>query len=137
ALIMREEGFRARPYYCSEGFPTIGYGRVLGAKGTPLPNLRVTPEAEHGFVLAEVNRLAQALAGKWPWFVTCHPARQAVLISMAYQLGLAGVCRFKRMLAAIAVQDFELAAKEMLNSQWAKQTPARAQRAAKVMRQGA
>ena len=31
-----EEGFSAKPYYCSAGYPTIGIGQRIGPKGAPL-----------------------------------------------------------------------------------------------------
>lgn len=58
-----------------------------------------------------------------------------VLTCMAFQMGGSGVRKFKKMLAALSVDDYDRAADEMLNSKWARQdTPARAQRLADVMR---
>jgi len=31
-MLAKEEGFRAKPYYCSENYPTIGYGEKIGDK---------------------------------------------------------------------------------------------------------
>ena len=56
-----------------------------------------------------------------------------VLIEMAFQIGVAGVFEFKKMLAALIDHDFELAAAEMLNSPWAKQQPDHAQTLAKTL----
>ena len=53
---------------------------------------------------------------------------------MAYQMGLEGVLNFKKMWAAIEVDDYVTAAAEMINSRWAMQTPARANRLADRMR---
>jgi lysozyme len=39
---------------------------------------------------------------------------------MSYQLGIAGLMRFKRMWAAIEKEDWILARSEMLDSRWAK-----------------
>jgi len=45
-MLKKEEGFRAKPYLCSEGFPTIGYGEKIGDKYEALPNITTTePEA--------------------------------------------------------------------------------------------
>jgi lysozyme len=59
--------------------------------------------------------------------------RQAVLIDMSYQLGVTGVLRFTKMWSAIAAGHFKTAAAEMLDSLWARQTPARAKRLAFIM----
>ena len=95
-LLEKEEGFRAKPYLCSEGYPTVGYGQRIGAKNQPL----------------------------------------SVLISMAYQLGVDGLAEFKNMLAAIKDERWQEAETHALDSLWAKQTPARAKRHARVLATG-
>lgn len=62
--------------------------------------------------------------------------RQEVLIQMVFQLGADGVRQFKKTLESIRLGNFDAASKGMLASRWAKQTPKRAQRLAKAMRQG-
>ena len=63
-------------------------------------------------------------------------ARTAVLVSMAYQMGVAGLAQFKNTLSLIEHKHFDDAAKAMLDSKWAKQTPNRAKRHAEQMRSG-
>ena len=60
--------------------------------------------------------------------------RRAVLLSMAYQMGVDGLMKFKNMWAAINRQDWDDAADQMLDSKWARQTPERAGRHARIMR---
>ena len=36
SLIKYEEGWRPKPYLCSEGYPTAGFGFKLGPKNAPL-----------------------------------------------------------------------------------------------------
>ena len=62
--------------------------------------------------------------------------RLAVLESMCYQLGIAGFRKFKNMISAIDIGDWGEAAKQALDSRWAKQTPKRAERHAEVLRTG-
>ena len=70
--------------------------------------------------------------------------RRAVIISMVFQMGGAGVRKFKNFIQAVKGGDFEVAANEMLyanvqagrRSAWYKQTPERCQRAADAMRDG-
>lgn len=62
--------------------------------------------------------------------------RQEVLIMMVFQLGEKGVGRFRKMIEAIEKKDYELAAKEMLDSRWAQQTPNRARELSKIMESG-
>ena len=53
---------------------------------------------------------------------------------MAEQLGPAGVLGFHDMLEALASEDWDGAATAALDSQWARETPARAKHAAQVFR---
>lgn len=134
-----EEGFRASPYYCSEGYPTVGYGKKLGPKHTPLLwyTFRVPEPVAAVWLQHDVAELAGRIQERHPreWDA-CNTRRRDVLIAMAYQLGLDGLANFKRTLAAIERGDFAAAADEMLDSKWATQTPARARRLAEVMTRG-
>ena len=49
-----------------------------------------------------------------------------LIIEMVFQLGKTGVSKFRNMWKALKVPDYPTAAKEMLDSRWAKQTPGRA-----------
>ena len=62
--------------------------------------------------------------------------RGEVLVEMAYQMGVGGLFKFKRMWAALAVGAYSGAAHEMLDSRWAKQTPKRAKELAEIMQTG-
>ena len=48
-------------------------------------------------------------------------------------MGFAGVSKFKMMIKALKEKDFTEAAKQMLDSRWAKQTPSRANQLSKQM----
>ena len=53
---------------------------------------------------------------------------------MTFQMGLGGVLKFKKMLAALQVKDYTTARREALNSAWARQTPQRAKRVTDLMK---
>ena len=38
SLLQYEEGFREKPYVCSEGYPTVGTGIRIGPKGAAPSN---------------------------------------------------------------------------------------------------
>jgi lysozyme len=132
-LIRAEEGFVPHAYPDSLGYLTIGYGTLIDKrKGGGIT------ESE-AFTLLR-NRLAAIHAGldeALPWWRGMNDTRRAVLASMAYQLGLAGVLRFARTLDAMEAGDYATAARGMRASLWAKQTPGRAARAARAMETGA
>ena len=53
---------------------------------------------------------------------------------MCFQMGLAGFCKFKKDISNMQDKNWKVAADEMLDSLWAKQTPARANRLADIVR---
>ena len=136
-IIALEESFRAKPYYCSERFPTVGYGERVGDKNAPLPNITRTEKEAREFLRKRIQDSITKLSTQKPLaWSKCNQQRQAILISMVYQLGLTGVLNFKKMWAAIESENFEEASRQMLDSLWAKQTRNRALRHAKTMKDG-
>ena len=54
------------------------------------------------------------------------PIVESVLIEMAFQLGLPRLKKFIKFIEGLQEEDYNKAADEMIDSRWAKQTPARA-----------
>lgn len=137
-ILKLEEGYKQYPYKCTLGFNTIGYGRVLSPnKNDPLPNIVANEKEELEFLRKRINQhIADIQRAKPLAWSKCNEQQQAILISMTYQLGFTGVLVFKKMWAAIEMGNFEEASKQMLDSLWAKQTPKRALRHAKTMKDG-
>lgn len=130
-MLEREEGFKSIPYYCSEGYPTVGIGWRIGNKHQSLSDfkhIKLCQAAAHAQCEFQVAGLTSMLSDKFAFFKDLSEPRQCVLISMAYQLGVTGLCGFKKMLSAIAKGDFVTAAHEGLDSRWSLQTPERARR---------
>ena len=127
-MIMKAEGWNPKPYKCTEGIWTIGFGtnitRITREEGNALLDLRLNKIIDHDLLTfrEELGNL--------------NNARIVVLINMLYQLGLLGVKKFTRMRQAIKDKDFRRASIEMLNSRWHKQTPHRCRRLAKIMETG-
>lgn len=132
-VIKFEEGFRAKPYYCSEGYPTIGWGRVVGKKGDKLPDILTDTVAEEVFLQERIHRIHEQIPDI---LEPLNDDRRAILISMAYQLGVAGLRKFKKFLQALSRHDWAEAEVQMMDSLWAKQTPNRADRHAAVIFSG-
>ena len=59
--------------------------------------------------------------------------RQYALIDLCFHLGWVGLKKFKKMLKALAVNDYLTASTELLDSKYATQTPKRAKRIAKLI----
>lgn len=133
----REEGRVPTAYQDSLGYWTIGVGRLIDARrGGRLS------EAEIDFLLANDIRACiadlQDSPALQPAWARCHDnaARVVALVSMRFQLGLSGLAAFRRMLQCLAAGDFASAAGHALDSRWARQTPARAQRIATMLETG-
>ena len=139
-IIAKEEGYREKPYYDHLGFPTVGYGRLLGPKNADLYNYTgaIYESAEREWLKCHILHVKNAILASSikDAYQNCDEVRQAVLISMAYQMGVDGLSRFKKTIGFIEQSLFDAAALEMIESRWADQTPARAERHADMMHSG-
>ena len=136
-LIEFEEGYRKHPYYCSEGYPTIGIGKKIGPKHASLSMYKFTcsREVAYMWLSEELKEIRQALI-KHSWYVNLNSDRQDIIKSMAYQLGLTGLFKFKKMITALESKNWEEAEAQALDSRWARQTMLRASRHASVLKTG-
>lgn len=138
ALIKTHEGFSSKIYLDTQKIPTIGYGRNLRAypfseaEKESLINGEWHQEAAEAWLLERVKELDEKLL-KFAWFAHLDKERQAVLLDMAYNLGLKKLLGFKKMTEALKAHDYENAAKEMRESLWAKQVKSRALRLSVLM----
>lgn len=57
-----------------------------------------------------------------------------IMTCLVFQLGQAGMRKFKNMWSALRIPDYGLAASELLDSKFAKQTPKRAEETAQLIR---
>ena len=125
------EGLRLKMYTCSAGKITIGYGRNLEEVG--ISEQEANMLFEHDFANAEAYArvLLSSLGIDWSTF---PEQRLFVLTDMIFNMGYTKVLSFKKMLAAIKKGDYNKAAKEMLDSKWARQVGNRATTLAALMR---
>lgn len=124
--LKRDEGFRQFPYKDTVGILTVGYGRNLEATG-------INKEEAAFLLQRDVDRVTASLRSALPVFDSLSDARKGVLVNMAFNLGLLGLLRFRQMISCLNKGDYSGAAREMLDSDWAKQVGARADRLAKQM----
>jgi len=126
--IKKEEGYRLEIYLDTEGFPTGGYGHKI-IEGEEIPT---TKEGWEELFEKDFQRACEggmSICGDWP----IKDEAKAIIIHMCYQMGEAGVRKFKNALSHLYNQQYKLCASEMLNSRWAQQTPNRANRLATEM----
>lgn len=127
--IKLDEGFRSKPYQCTAGKITIGYGRNIEDNG-------ITKSEAESLLLNDVKAAQIELLNTFDWFTELNGARQGVLINMAFNLGLPRLKKFKKMLSALSESDYHEASKQMLDSRWAVQVGERANRLAKQIIEG-
>tara|TARA_R100001594_G_scaffold145441_3_gene195645 strand:- start:6250 stop:6660 length:411 start_codon:yes stop_codon:yes gene_type:complete len=125
--IKSEEGYRSRVYKCTENYDTIGYGFAI-------KDLELSERVCDLILKEKLVDLYDGVNRKFPFFERLPIEAQDIVLGMAYQMGVTGVSKFRKMLAALKMNDFKTAAEEMLDSRWSKQTPNRANRMAEKMR---
>lgn len=119
--LIAEEGLRLKPYLCPAGKLTLGVGRNLDDVG-------ITEDEAMMMLDNDIERVKGQLAKALPWLETKPQGVQRAIANMAFQMGLGGVLKFQKMLAALQARDYNAARREALDSAWAKQTPQRAGR---------
>ena len=127
--LVHDEGERLKPYRCTAGKLTIGVGRNLDDRGITSAESRYLLRTDIAVVLADLDR-------HLPWWRKLSERRQRALANMCFQRGIGRLSGFKKALAALERGDYDEAAREALDSAWARQTPARAQRFAKIIKEG-
>lgn len=157
-IIEKEEDWIRHPYYCPADYPTVGHGFRLGKK---VPTYYTEAERAQYLSLftmdlsyheslallkvridsleSQVRRLFTTQSGR-NVFDDLNDVRQAVIISMCFQMGVRGFFLFEKTVTAIMQGDFDLARVEMLDSLWFKDpvrgTPSRAMRHSEMMATG-
>ena len=142
--LILHEGMVLKPYKCPMGKLTIGVGRNLEDNPLTSEELRALGDYKHGItengskmlLRNDIMRCYEQLKKHIIVFDELEPDRQYALVDMCFQLGFKGLRKFKNMLKAIEKKDFQMACFECLTSNYAKQTPKRARRVARVIRDG-
>lgn len=130
--LTREEGSVPHAYQDHLGFWTIGVGRLIdNRRGGGLSQ----DEIEY-LLRNDIERFTKEVVAALPWVAQLDKPRQAVVIGMAFQMGTKGLLAFKSTLASIKGGRYSEASRGMMQSLWAKQTPARAGRMSKQMETG-
>lgn len=153
-MLRRDEGLRLKVYWDSEGYPTIGIGHLIMSEKTRdmdkinaalSKQINRTVSGNPGSIdMDEATSLFKADLAKMqdaiikdvrtgPVWLKVNRSRQMALENMAFQMGVAGLSNFQRMLAAMFIGDWKSAYKEAKNSTWFNQTKGRASRVSMII----
>lgn len=138
-LVKEAEGFYPNTYHCPTGKLTQGYGR----------NLEVHPlTEEEKLELNQDGTVSEFIASKWALkeLQECEEklmsniiyqkqteVRKAVLLDMCFNIGYAGLMKFKKMWFALGDRDYTTASREMKDSSWYIQVGTRGKRNVTIM----
>lgn len=131
-LISEEEGRENTAYPDSRGYLTIGVGALIDPKVASAGLCDAAISAQFAHDSAE----ARSIAATFPHFTELNPVQQAVIISMAFQLGTKPL-HWPDFMAAMTARDYVKAAAAGRDSDWwRKQTPKRAEREMQMLETG-
>jgi len=140
-LIKLNEGLRLEVYTCDAGFKTFGYGTNLEVlnglyKCAGRPDLDIDFSKGIDKTIEQINnstdKEALAVALLQSEIINCKRAlntqkwftddlsdfQQAIIIDLAYNMGVAGVLEFNKMITAIRDRNYGIAGEEMLMSKY-------------------
>ncbi len=109
AVLTFEEEFKEVPYYCSQGYPTVGIGQRIGPKGESLEKYEFTVplKVAQAWVQETIQDVNQKLSS-YSFYTVCNADRQAILVSITkkdektfvspHPLCLINACRYLKLL---------------------------------------
>ena len=138
------EGLRLKPYKCPAGYLSIGVGRNLITNPLTQTEKQIVGNLSHGITYDmamyllrhDIKRVLEECRSYFKFWKQLDPERKYALFDMCFNLGLAKLLKFKNMLQALEIGDYQGAAKECLNSKYAKDVGKRAERIAKTFETG-
>ena len=142
-LITRHEGYRTRIYKDTRNIPTVGVGHNVVAN--PLPenmaeylhdNGEITPAMVEELLENDVAHAIDGCKKLYPVFLTFSENRQNALCDFVFQVGLGTAKTFKHTNTCINTGDWDGAADNLMDSEYAKQVPKRAQEICDLIRKG-
>ena len=107
---------------------TIGWGRNIEDNG-------ISKEEAEFMFQNDFDRCIRDLS-KYSWYLIQPKNIQYALLNMCFNLGIARLLGFKKMISALIDKDYTKAAIEALDSKWAKQVGDRSKQVALMIREG-
>lgn len=122
-----DEGLRLKPYRCTTGKLTIGYGRNLEDRG-------ISPEEAEFLFQNDLKSVESDLDRAFPWWRGLHENAQWFLRNLCFNLGISGLRKWKETLRLLEARQYKAAAKQFrTNRRYFSQVGPRAERLAKSL----
>ena len=128
-MFLRHEGLKLKLYKDTVGIWTIGCGRNIEANG-------ISREEAMFMLDNDIKKAKLGLAHMFPWYLSLDDVRQAVMVDMTFNMGIAGFSKFVLTIDHIKRGDYLEASKEMLKSAWSHQVGNRSTELSEMMRTG-
>lgn len=126
SLLIKHEGFRAKPYRCTAGKLTIGMGRNLDDKG-------ITHAEADYMLINDITECVTDLEKIFTDFDELPENVQLVMTDMRFNLGATGFRSFKNMITAVKNRDWKAVVKSMKASNWYNQVGNRSKKLVKMI----
>tara|TARA_R100001594_G_scaffold133089_2_gene173616 strand:- start:69 stop:524 length:456 start_codon:yes stop_codon:yes gene_type:complete len=133
--VKEHEGYRNKVYLDSLGKRTVGVGHLC-VEDHWEDNKEYSEEYLMKVLKDDLKNAIQGAEDLLKDFPLLDDLAEEIIIEMIFQLGKTGVSKFKNMWKALQQEppQYDVAATEMLDSRWAKQTPNRAKKMSDQMR---
>lgn len=121
------EGFSSSVYFCSQGKRTVGWGTNLEFKNVSyVVGQEINLDLINLWFNQDVALAVDDCHKLYPSFDSHPESVRLILVDLRYNLGLTGLRKFERFNLAINKRDYLLAAKELEDSRYFRQTGLRA-----------
>lgn len=128
-MAMENENYSDKPYHCTAGKLTIGYGRNIEERG-------ITWDEAKMLLAHDLMEAHNVLMGEFDFYERLNDARKAVMMDLYHNMGLTRLLGFKKMLSAAQMGNFDEAAKELKDSRYFTQVGRRGRRNFTMMKFG-
>lgn len=127
--LRRHEGVKNTLYKCTSDKWTIGVGRNLEDVG-------LSEEEIDMLLQNDITRTEELLDEYMDWWSDLDYVRQDAMINFVFNVGIGTAMKFKKAMTALEEGDYEIAADEMMDSNWSKQVGDRAVEVTEMIRTG-
>ena len=127
-MLERDEGKRAYPYDDATGRGIVAQGKVTIGIGRNLTDVGLHDDEIELLISNDIAAAVRDLEHAIPWALELPALERRVMINLAFNLGIAGLLKFRTFLGAMQRRDAAAAVAALKDSKWHNQVGARAVR---------